>query len=276
MEQHLFSRMQEKVSQEYKDKHAALFKILNEPKTKFELSRKLLSGELAPEQFVINNTPNAKKIVAKAKPTKTTKPASTPAAPKKEATATPKEDAKGANSSYYFFKSTPKEEQAKFAPKKIEAPKPEEKKAISNGPSAWNKGGTWEEKDHSEWARTSVATYLGKVSFSIPEGTISLENWEVTGDCTVVFSRGKHRVGYELLAKTKYSGEYQGTKTNGTIEIPCLDDVDGDDCEINVSCKKSGAAHTVVKRNIQKNIDKLREQIAEFMECCSSGKVFDS
>ena len=53
------------------------------------------------------------------------------------------------------------------APKKIDASAAAEPPVERKG-SAWNSGGTWEEKDVSEWAKGALKARLGAVSATSP------------------------------------------------------------------------------------------------------------
>jgi hypothetical protein len=59
------------------------------------------------------------------------------------------------SSSYYFFKSTPAEEAKKYAPMKVDGVVSDSVDTKS-GASVWNSAGTWEERDHSEWAKNRI------------------------------------------------------------------------------------------------------------------------
>ncbi len=64
-------------------------------------------------------------------------------------------------SKYYYFGSTPQEQAKQYAPKPIVEDKPAPVAvAAQQGFSAWNHGGTWEEKDLSKVAHERVATAL--------------------------------------------------------------------------------------------------------------------
>jgi len=64
-------------------------------------------------------------------------------------------------SNYYFFKSTPKDEAAKYAPQPITAPAPSTSPDLARQGSAWNAAGTWEDRDMSNWAHERIKSLFG-------------------------------------------------------------------------------------------------------------------
>ena len=165
---------------------------------------------------------------------------------------------------YYHFSSTPAELAQNFKPKKIdpvEVAKVEKKKGGIIGLSAWNsskvylfslfsffycgplllwlqlEGGTWEEQDLSTWAQEQMK---GKLAGSVECGadSVELKVTEVTGRCSVIYSRGKAKMGFELSVKGDFEGKIGGADVSGKVELKELDDTcyqDEDDYEIDIS-----------------------------------------
>ena len=91
------------------------------------------------------------------------------------------------------------------APKKIDASAAAEPPVERKG-SAWNSGGTWEEKDVSEWAKGELERRLKDVSAS--DGllkTVVKEVKDVEGAASVVASRGTSRHLCEYSFELQYT-----------------------------------------------------------------------
>lgn len=184
-------------------------------------------GATAPEQWVRRYTKGIKtkapKKKAAAAPAKAKPKASTPNSSSSSSSSSKpkKEGLEGTKtaSDYYFFKSTSQEEAKKYQPKKLDqVARPVEQPKLAVGQSAWNKAGTWEEQNHSKWARGRVQELLD--SITLPEGTgATLESWTVKGDATVTFSRGKRRAGFDLHVSTKWKVSQRFSAQNILLNI---------------------------------------------------------
>lgn len=105
-----------------------------------------------------------------------------------------------------------------------------------DGTSAWNKAGTWEEKDVTTWAIESLQTQLLAVSYSFPESSpapkavVRTRKATVTGHASVATVRGKKRYIYELMIQLEWEFEddTNGNEAHGTLHFP---DFDGT-CEV--------------------------------------------
>jgi len=205
--------------------------------------------------------------------TTTTTPTSpSPASPREsvdtsdDGTASPS-DSKGAGSSsakkdklgssYYYFKSTPKEEAAKYAPKPID-PATQAKAAqpdLARQGSAWNTAGTWEDRDMSSWAHERIKSLFKdfELTLGLPDCKATINSVsKVDGEASIVFTRGKRKVGYELSFTAEYTGEHKSTAVSGTIECPSVDYGDNE-FEVVVKAAKSDAAHDAVRAAIARN-----------------------
>jgi len=186
----------------------------------------------------------------------------------------PEMKSKTQTSSYYYFSSTDPELAKKYAPVPINPDlvnePPQSLPAVGDkSVSKWNAGGTYEERDVSAWARARLAELLGEAS--VPEfadGSALIAPWKVTGEATAVFTRGKKRVGYELNAKSTFSGSFQSKSVTGNIEIPSLDNSCGfnPDFKINVTTAGSSEQDEVVRRAVNKIQDAIRQQVDAFLK----------
>ncbi len=79
-------------------------------------------------------------------------------------------------------------------------------------------------------------------------------DWTITADANIVFARGKRRAGYEVTAKTDYSGEFNGQPFSGTLSVPHVDETEGIDgsFEVNLSSKTGGEAGEQARRELTK------------------------
>jgi tetratricopeptide (TPR) repeat protein len=104
------------------------------------------------------------------------------------------------------------------------SPIPETAAPLKKGPSAWNRAGTWEEKDCTEWCRDRLRTRLGEVrtsSFQI----IKVDS--LTGEASVVWTNGKQRRVFDFHVTLHYywtagaSAEEDGKKKpKGVVKLP--------------------------------------------------------
>ncbi|CDW91631.1 uncharacterized protein loc101207721 [Stylonychia lemnae] len=99
-----------------------------------------------------------------------------------------------------------------IAPRKIEDPdlikKINEQNQLNNTGSAWNTAGTWEDKKLKiANVKKDFKKHLVDAAWKCKNGelqAIAIE--ELTGEGSVIHSRGKRRIGYELEIKIKFRG----------------------------------------------------------------------
>jgi len=165
-------------------------------------------------------------------------------------------DKSKADSTYYYFKSTPAHIAKNYVPQKIDPnatmPKQTPRMPVENTQgSTWNRMGTWEEKDYSKWAQDRLKALLVEIEcpkFSTGELKVT-EVVKAEGDATILFLRGKKRVGFEMDLKAKWKGKISEKEVSGHICIPSLDSDDWpDDIEISVTIEKSDEAHREARR----------------------------
>lgn len=158
----------------------------------------------------------------------------------------------GIKSSYYHFSSTPAHEAERYKPQLITDPNnmpavsptpqllstgvagdltapPSAATVAAAAPQAiggsrWNAAGTWEDKDISSWAHPRFKEVLKEVT--VPSVSGKITGWEkVTGDCTIIFSRGKKRHGYDIAAIANFTAKVgDGKEIKGQIEFPEIAD----------------------------------------------------
>ena len=102
-----------------------------------------------------------------------------------------------------------------IAPKKLEGLETAMASTASNGPpngaSAWNKAGTWEEKDLTQWAKTTLQEHIEQATYVLPDSSPA-PGAEVTvtkvttidGHASCALARGKKRYIYEFMVKLEW------------------------------------------------------------------------
>jgi tetratricopeptide (TPR) repeat protein len=114
----------------------------------------------------------------------------------------------------------------------------ERKLKEEKGVSAWNQGGTFEEKNMSEWARARlkelVLACTSTVSLADAEGDHIGEQVKVSeladfeGDASITFTRGKRRHIFCFDFSAKWALTVGGKKVSGAIFFP---DISGDNVQ---------------------------------------------
>jgi len=170
-------------------------------------------------------------------------------------------------SNYYFFKSTPKEEQHKYAPQPITTPSPSPPPDLARQGSAWNAAGTWEDRDMSSWAHERLKSLFGDFELVLGDDckaritTVS----KVDGDASIVYTRGKRKIGYELSFTADFSGEHKETAVSGTIECPSIDYGDNE-FQVIVKASKSDAAHDAVRNALNRKKSLIYKRFETFLK----------
>eukprot|EP00494_Astrolonche_serrata_P030088 UN30355 len=181
----------------------------------------------------------AKKSAPPKKKAKTTKSVSQPKSenkPKststtKSTTDDTKDKSKTEASDYYHFKSTPKDQAAKFNAKKIEDAKQAQWKS-ADGASSWNPGNTHESRNYSDICRDRLLTILK--SKLVYENGIKISKIKTTGSYTIEVSRGKTKYVCDLGFSCKWERYLDGDKiSTGKVKVgDIFPDMDQDDWDI--------------------------------------------
>jgi tetratricopeptide (TPR) repeat protein len=137
-----------------------------------------------------------------------------------------------------YFHNELSEDAAKLigdiAPKKLDPAVAElsSTTAVEQGTSAWNKAGTWEEKDCSTWAIDTITEQLMKLTYTLPPSSpapnavvsISKVVLQKSSHASVAAVRGKKRYIYELDITVHWNFVHDTLSASGTMRFP---DVDG-------------------------------------------------
>lgn len=229
----VFQRSREVVNDHYNTHIDKLVGILRAPEG-FMTQQQLLAGATRPAKWVEDNVPKLKKPKKKK-------------VEKKAPTAPTVQDAKkqGTPGAYYHFKSTPKEQAAAFKPKLLSEaqttprailPAAKAPTQISAAPSAWNTGGTWEERNLTPFTHARIKESMAKEFMPFVSGALNVEakEWKIDGDASLVLVRGKKRLGYELNISAEFKGTFQETKVEGKIRVPSVDLQESKDSDFEV------------------------------------------
>lgn len=153
----------------------------------------------------------------------------------------------GLKSSYYFFKSTDPQKLKEFLPKELDSTAAAQAATPTDGRSSWNTAGTFEEKDLSKWAHDRIKSLFTGAELSglanSGTGTIK-EVSKVSGDSSVVFTRGKKRYGFDLEVQLSVEAKFGEQNASATIDFK-LEDTDEDEYEPRISAVKGTAADSL-------------------------------
>ncbi|KAL8040123.1 hypothetical protein ABFS82_10G075800 [Erythranthe guttata] len=164
----------------------------------------------------------------------------------------------------------------------LPVPKKIEPADLSNQPnqthlgSAWNRAGTWEEKNLNKWATDRIKELLvtmGSVDFSGGKAEIA-EVTRCSGDAFLVTVRNKKRVGYTYELALKVKGEWQiggeNKKMKCHIDVPEFSFGELDDLQIEVKLSEEKDVPQQDKVRIIKDLklflQPLREKLLQFEE----------
>jgi tetratricopeptide (TPR) repeat protein len=102
--------------------------------------------------------------------------------------------------------------------------------AAAAGTSAWNKAGTWEERNVTKWAQGALEEKLLQTTFSLPESSptpgalVSVSKVvKLEGHASVAMARGKKRYIYEFSAQLEWTMAAQNMDCRGKLTIPDID-----------------------------------------------------
>jgi len=158
-----------------------------------------------------------------------------------------------AKSSYYHFGTTDPETAKAYVPQKID-PAAAANASKADGVSSWNANGTtWEDRDMTDWAKATVKQVLGA---SPLEGcNIELSVVSVEGEASIVYSRGKPRIGYDFTSvKCTFKGDINGDSATGEIEIVDLDESSFNDEDYEINFEACSSDKSKVRKAIKEPI----------------------
>ena len=159
----------------------------------------------------------------------------------------------GKKTSYFHHEQSEEEKRliGDIAPKRIEVPSENETSQETKTTSAWNKAGTWEERDVTSWAITTLTEALMKCQYELPTeiGAGMVKISKVTkisdsgGHASYASVRGKKRYIYEFCIGLNWELSLgEDDKASGSMTFP---DVDGT-CEL-------GEGYDLVEFNVDRD-----------------------
>jgi len=120
-----------------------------------------------------------------------------------------------------------------IAPKKLEtAPAPAAAQpADKKGASAWNQAGTWEEKDLTKWAKSTLQEHIEKAKYVLPDSSpapgaevVVTKVKTLDGHASCALARGKKRYIYEFMVKLEWKlHSPSGLECTGSLALPDID-----------------------------------------------------
>jgi len=143
----------------------------------------------------------------------------------------------GKKTSFFHHEQTEEEKRliGDIAPKKIDTPAATTSNSTdASGTSAWNKAGTWEEKDVTSWAKDTLTASLIATSFTLPAGSpepdakvIVTDVKDLSGHASHATVRGKRRFIFEFGFKVNWSVTLPSLRNSTCTGSMTFPDVDG-------------------------------------------------
>ncbi|KAG8373892.1 hypothetical protein BUALT_Bualt11G0072500 [Buddleja alternifolia] len=151
---------------------------------------------------------------------------------------------------------------------------------VSNQPnqthlgSAWNRAGTWEEKNLNTWASDRIKELLvsmGSLEFSGGRAEIA-EVTRCSGDAFLIIVRNKKRVGYTYELTLRVKGEWhigeEKKKLKGYIDVPEFSFGELDDLQIQVKLSEEKDVpqqdQSRISQDLKLFLEPLREKLLQF------------
>lgn len=130
--------------------------------------------------------------------------------------------------------------------------------------SAWNKAGTWEEKNLNSWASARIKELLVAVGLDFSNGKAEVtEVSKCVGDAFLVTVRNKKRVGYTYELTLKFKGEWslqeEVKNISGHMDIPEFSFGELDDLQIGIRLSEE-------KDIVQQSKVQIKEELKRFLQ----------
>ncbi|KAH6779208.1 chaperone binding / ATPase activator [Perilla frutescens var. hirtella] len=183
----------------------------------------------------------------------------------------------GESASYtYWVREASRDAAPLPVPKKIEPTDLSNQTTQSHLGSAWNRAGTWEEKNLNKWATERIKELLlsmDSLEFSGGKAEIT-EVTRCSGDAFLVTVRNKKRVGYTYELALKVKGEWkigeEKKKVKGNIDVSEFSFGELDDLEIQVKLSEDKDVpaqdkHLIIQ-DLKLYLQPLRKTLLQFEE----------
>jgi activator of HSP90 ATPase len=111
-------------------------------------------------------------------------------------------------------------------------PTPAPVPAAAAGASVWNQAGTWEEKDLTKWAKTTLQEQIENTKYILPASSpapgaevVVTKVKTLDGHASCAVARGKKRYIYEFMVKLEWKLSSSGSdlECTGSLAIPDID-----------------------------------------------------
>ncbi|KAI3447272.1 hypothetical protein Pfo_003937 [Paulownia fortunei] len=141
--------------------------------------------------------------------------------------------------------------------------------------SAWNRAGTWEEKNLNTWASDRIKELLVSISLEFSGGRAEIaEVTRCSGDAFLVTVRNKKRVGYTYELTLRVKGEWhmggEMKKVKGCIDVPEFTFGELDDLQIQVNLSEDKdvpqEGQQQISQDLKLFLQPLREKLLQFEE----------
>eukprot|EP00030_Apusomonadida_sp_AF-17_P004064 a464_588.p2 GENE.a464_588~~a464_588.p2 ORF type:complete len:222 (-),score=49.53 a464_588:36-626(-) len=151
-------------------------------------------------------------------------------------------------------------------PEKIADPAEVERRS-TDGSSVWNAAGTWEERSIGSWAKDSLRERLLGRTLSVAPLTsfVVTKVCKVDGQASVLFTRGKKRVGFNFDVELEWEGEYPDHgKVMGVINLADVSESSYDLAD-DAACRvvSRGTAPKSIEPQIVKNAAKASAALSD-------------
>ncbi|KAK2972696.1 hypothetical protein RJ640_025547 [Escallonia rubra] len=159
-------------------------------------------------------------------------------------------------------------------PRKLTSPDQQSQPSTHLG-SAWNRAGTWEEKNLNKWASDRIKELLVSMALEFSGGRAEIaEVSRCVGDAFLVIVRNKKRVGYTYELTLRVQGEWrigdEGKSVKGDIDVPEFSFGELDDLQIEVRLREAKDLPHRDKMRISQDLKSflqpLREKLVQFEE----------
>lgn len=139
--------------------------------------------------------------------------------------------------------------------------------------SAWNRAGTWEEKNLNGWATDKIKELLGCTTLEFSGGRAEIvEVSKCSGDAFLVTVRNKKRVGYTYELTIIVKGEWmigdEKKKVKGHLDVPefTFGELDDLQIEVRLDAEKDLVPEDKIRirKDLKMFLQPIREKLIEF------------
>jgi len=169
------------------------------------------------------------------------------------------------DSTYYHFKSTDKDQAAKFDAKKVEAGTGVEWKA-AKGASAWNPGNTFEDRNFTPFANKRWKEMMTKWGW--PGTNLRIKSFSKTNmEYSIIINRGKIKFIYDMSFTCQWVGKIDGNDIEGKLSVSeIMSDSDADEWEFDIEIDKQDSSHYTARALIESSKDLIFDKVRALLK----------